>query len=110
MPTTTYLPPPPTTRDSNLSRADYNWMLIVQGLSQLSEVDTTSGSYAETVPTAGVSTSGQTGQGKEIIYLKTSADGNTYTLHGVQGGDLTLTTQRSSFRIKSDGTSWWKVG
>lgn len=110
MPTTPILPPPPTTQGSDLSPTDYQWLLIVQGLQPLYEVDTSKGSYTEAVPNAGVGSSGQTAQCKEITYLKTSADGNTYTLTGVQGGDLTLTAARSFFKIKSDGTKWWKVG
>ena len=114
MPTTSYLPPPPTTQGSNLSPTDYQWMLILQGLAALYEVDTSKGSYTEAAPAPGVSSSGQTGQCKEISYVKTSSDGNTYTLTGVQGGNLTLTgapgSATSHFKIKSDGTKWWKVG
>ena len=44
----------------------------------------------------------------------TSADGNTYTLKGIQGGPVTLTgtpgTPGSYLKIKSDGTKWWRVG
>ncbi len=82
----------------------------MQGLAPLYEVDTSKGSYTEEVPAAGVLSSGQTGQCKEITFVKTSADGNTYTLKGVQGGNLTLTAQFSYFKIKSDGTKWWRVG
>ena len=110
MPTTTYLPPPPTTQGSNLSQTDYQWLLIVQSLLPLYEVDTSKGSYTETPPAAGVGSSGQTGQCKEITYVKTSSDANVYTLNGVQGGPLTLTAQGQFFKIKSDGTNWWKVG
>jgi hypothetical protein len=113
MPTTPYLPQPPTQMGSNLSPTDYNWQLIVQGLAPLFEVDTSKGSYSESVPAAGVNSAnpatGQSAQGKEIIYVKTSPDSNTYTLNEVQGGPLTLTAQYQSFRIKSDGTKWWKV-
>lgn len=107
MPTTPILPPPPTTQGSNLSPTDYQWLLILQGLQPLYEVDTSKGSYTEAAPPAGVGTSGQTGQCKEITYIKTSSDGNTYTLTGVEGGNLTLTKQFSTFKIKSDGTRWY---
>ena len=109
MPTTPYLPPPLNKRGSHFSQIDFNWALIVQGLAALYEVDTSAGDYAETVPAAGVETSGQTGQCKEIIYVKNSSDGNTFTLHGVEGGDLTLSDQYSVLRVKSDGTNWWSV-
>lgn len=110
MPTTPYTPPPPTTQGSALSPTDYQWMLIVQNLAPLYEVDTSAGSYAENPPAAGVSSSGQTGQSKEITYVKTSADGNSYTLNGVKGGPYMLTMQYQFLKIKSDGTNWWKVG
>lgn len=110
MPTTPFLPPPPTTQGSNLSPTDYNWALIMQGIAPLYEVDTSQGDYVETVPAAGVLSSGQTGQCKEVAYVKTSADGNTYTLKGVKGGNLVLTAQFSFFKIKSDGTSWFRIG
>ena len=111
MPTTPYLPQPPAQMGTNLSPTDYNWQLIVQGLAPLFEVDTSKGSYSESVPAAGVNpanpATGQSAQGKEIIYVKTSADSNTYTLKGVQGGTLTLTKFLDVIRIKSDGTNWW---
>jgi len=109
MPTTPYLPPAPTSQGSNLSQADYMWMLIVQGLAPLYEVDTSKGSYSEALPPAGVGTSGQTGQGKEIIYVKTSADANTDTITGAKTGPVTLSTQYQVARFKSDGTYWYAV-
>lgn len=109
MPTTPYLPPAPTSQGSNLSQADYMWMLIVQGLAPLYEVDTSKGSYSEALPPAGVGTSGQTGQGKEIIYVKTSADANTDTITGARTGPVTLSTQYQVARFKSDGTYWYAV-
>jgi hypothetical protein len=113
MPTTPYLPQPPTQMGSNLSATDYNWQLIVQGLAPLFEVDTSKGSYSESVPAAGVNpanpATGQSAQGKEIVYVKISKDANTYTLNGVQGGALTLAKYLDVIRIKSDGTYWWPV-
>lgn len=110
MPTTPYTPPPPTTQGSNLSPTDYQWMLIVQNLAPLYEVDTSAGSYAENPPAAGVSSSGQTGQCKEITYIKTSADSNIYTLNGVQGGPYELKHQWDFLKIKNDGTNWYLAG
>ena len=108
MPTTQILPQPPSTQGSNLSATDYLWMLIVQGLEPLYEVDTSKGSYSENAPPAGLaSATGQSAQAKEITYVKTSADGNVFTLKGVQGGPYTLGAQYSSLKIKSDGTNWW---
>ena len=102
MPTTAYTPPPPTTQGSALSPTDYQWMLIVQNLAPLYEVDTSAGSYAENPPAAGVSSSGQTGQCKEITYIKTSADSNIYTLNGVQGGPYELKHQWDFLKINND--------
>ena len=83
------------------------WLQTVQTSNQLAEVDTTSGSYAENVPPAGLnSTTGYSAQGTIIRYKKVSADGNTFTLNGVLDGVQTLTTQYSSFAIQSDGTNW----
>jgi len=110
MPTTPYLPPPPTSLGSALSPTDYQWMLIVQGLIPLYEVDTSKGSYTEALPPAGVGSSGQTGQCKEIIYLKTSADANTDTITGAITGPVVLATQWQVARFKSDGTNWYAVG
>lgn len=109
MPTTPILPPAPTTQGSNLSPTDYQWLLIAQGLGQLNKVDTSKGSYTEAAPAAGVASSGQTAQGKEIIYTKVSSDANTFTLTGVQGGPYTLVSQYDTVKIKSDGTNWWSV-
>src|SRR5258708_5803192 len=109
MPTTPYLPPPPTTQGSALSPTDYQWMLIVQGLGPLYEVDTSKGSYTEALPPAGVGTSGQTGQCKEIIYIKKSGDANTDTITGALTGPVTLSTQYQVARFKSDGTNWFDV-
>lgn len=92
------------------------WLFTLQMLFPLRLVDTTAGPYAEDVPPAGLNNStGQSNQNQEITYKKTSADGNTFTLNGsvanpLPEGPLTLTTQYEFFKIKSDGTSWWKTG
>ena len=110
MPTTRTIAPPPTTQGSNLSATDYQWMLIMQGLQPLYEVDTSKGGYSENPPAAGVASSGQTGQVKEITYVKKSADANVFTLNGVLGGPYTLTAQYQTLKIKNNGTDWYKVG
>ena len=110
MPTTQFLPIPPTTRGSNLSDTDHMYLLMLQGLAPLYLVDTSAGSYSESVPPAGLNSStGQSAQCKEIVYRKTSGDGNTFTLTGSADGPLTLTTPGSVLRLKSDATMWWKV-
>lgn len=111
MPTSqTQLFPPPQ-RGSNLPEPLLKWLLSVQNLLPLRVVDTSAGGYAETPPPAGLNTStGQSNQNMEITYVKSSADANVFTLHGVEGGDLTLAAQYSFLKIKSDGTNWWKVG
>lgn len=111
---TTLFPPP--LRDviasiaGRLSQSFQQWFLSVQSLHPLRLVDTTAGPYSEAVPPAGLnSTTGQSNQNQEIVYKKTSADGNTFTLTGVADGSQTLTAQYSKVRIKSDGTQWWVV-
>jgi len=87
------------------------YLLTLQMLLPLNLVDTSAGSYAETPPSAGLNAStGQSNQNMEISYVKTTADGNTYTLNGVEGGPYTLTAQFGFLKIKSDGTNWWRVG
>jgi hypothetical protein len=54
-------------------------------------------------------TTGQSNQNQELIYKKISADGHTFTLNGSNDGPLTLTAQNASMRLKSNGTSWYKV-
>jgi hypothetical protein len=86
------------------------WLFSVQNLLPLVVVDTSAGSFADTVPAAGLnSTTGQSNQNMEISFVKSSADGNTFTLHGVQGGDIVIAAQYARFKVKSDGTSWWRT-
>jgi hypothetical protein len=102
---------PPPLRDSELPEPIQKYLLTLQKLLPLNEVDTSAGPYAEAVPHAGLNAStGQSNQTMEITYVKTSADANVYTLTGVQLGNLTLTAQGDHFKIKSDGTNWWRVG
>ena len=86
------------------------WELETQQSAPLHTVDTASGPYSEAAPPAGLnSTTGQTNQNQEITYVKTSDDSNAYILTGVEGGPYTLINQFDSLKIKSDGTSWWRV-
>jgi hypothetical protein len=90
------------------------WELETQGVTPLRLIDTSAGSYGENPPNAGLNDStGQTNQNQEITYKKISSDGNTFTLTGVGGnlpeGPLTLTTQWQSFKIKSNGTDWYRT-
>jgi hypothetical protein len=41
--------------------------------------------------------------------VKSSSDGNSFTLTGVEGGSIVISAQYAHFKIKSDGTNWWKV-
>jgi hypothetical protein len=102
---------PPSLRDSSLPKGLERYLFTLQRLSPLYEVDTTSGPYSEAVPPAGLSSTatGASNQNMEITYVKTSADANVFTLTGVQLGALTLTAQGDHFKIKSDGTNWWRV-
>jgi len=115
MPTKQILPPPPTTQGSNLSPTDHQWRLTTQNLQPHNLVDTSEGDYEETPPPAGLNpATGQSAQCRELTYTKTSGDGNTFTLEGVEGGPFTLTgapgATGSFLKIKSDGSKWWRVG
>jgi hypothetical protein len=87
------------------------WLFSVQNLLPLKTIDTSAGSFDETVPPAGLNAAtGQSNQNMEITYVKSSSDANSYTLHGVEGGDIVISAQFAFFKIKSDGTNWWKTG
>jgi hypothetical protein len=112
----TFMIPPPLRSKvqdgfENLTQPYQYWLQAIQHLLKLRVVDTTAGGYAEVPPPAGLNAAtGQSNQNAEIVYVKKSADGNTFTLNGVQGGPYTLTAQFAFVRIKSDGTLWWRVG
>lgn len=111
MTTTQTIMTPPPLRDLPLPAPMIYWLLSLQNLQPLNEVDTSAGSYAENVPEAGLNTAtGQSAQNREITYKKVSGDGNTFTLNGAGDGPLTLTAANSFFKIKSDGTAWWQSG
>jgi hypothetical protein len=111
MSTTETTLPPPTTQGSNLSASDHRWLLIVQQMAPLVLIDTTTGDESIALPDPGIdASSGQTGQNKEIIYKKISADSNTASITGGAEGTQTLTMQYAGIRFKSDGTDWWVVG
>jgi hypothetical protein len=106
--TQTQLFPPPV-RDSNVQKPLVNWFFTLQNLLPLVVVDTSANDITEAVPFAGNDASGQSNQNMEITYVKRSADANTFTLTGVEGGDIVISAQYATFKIKSDGTSWWKT-
>lgn len=109
MPTTETNFTAPPQRETNLAPGILKWLLSVQMRLPLRTVDTSSGPYAEDAPAAGGEAAGPSNLNHEIIYVKTSADGNVFTLNGVQGGPYTLVAQYQRIRIKSDGTNWWRV-
>jgi hypothetical protein len=88
------------------------WLFSLQYQLPLRVADTSSGSYAEALPPAGVNagdSTGQSAQNQELIYIKSSADANTLTITGAITGTVTLSTQYQVARFKSDGTVWWLV-
>lgn len=102
---------------AKLDPAFQQWLLpAVQDRLPLNLVDTTTGPYAEGTPPAGLNTAtGQSNQDQEIIYKKTSADANVFTLNGTADGPLPegplhLNAQYDFFRIKSNGSVWYRVG
>lgn len=91
------------------------WLFTLQNLLPLVAVDTSAGNVVIALPPAGLdSTTGQSNQNMELIYVKTTADGNTVTITGGFGGNQVLTTQSpnagSLVRFKSDGTNWYVSG
>lgn len=111
---TQLFPPPaqsPAVDDSKrLAPPLRQWLFTVQNLLPLVTVHTSGGPESIALPPAGLnSTTGQSNQNQEIIYLKTSADGNAVTITGAETGDVTLNAQLDCVRFKSDGTSWYQV-
>lgn len=101
---------PYSVRNSNLSQTDAKYMLTLQQAQPLTLVDTSAGSYSETLPPAGPNPStGQSNMGQELIFRKISADGNTFMLTGSADGPLTLTAPASVVRVKSNGIEWRQV-
>ena len=111
MPTTTTALFDPVLRGSNLSAPLEKYLFTLQNRLLLKLVDTGPGGYVEALPPAGLnSTTGQSNQNQEIVYKKSSPDGNTFQITGGAEGTQSITTQFSSIRFKSDGTDWWVVG
>lgn len=114
MPTVQTIKRQPPLRFAELSKPMQSWHLELQHAVPMNEVNTSTGGYTENPPPAGLnSTTGETNQNQEITYVKTSADGNTWTLAGIPSaplpfGPYTLTTQGQVLKIKSNGTAWFK--
>lgn len=101
---------PPPIRASNLSDSDMKYLFTLQYQLPLRKGDSSGGPYSEALPPAGLNTTtGQSNQNQEIIYIKTSADGNGWTITGAITGSVTLTGQYDVARFKSDGTNWYSV-
>lgn len=112
---TVLFPPPNQSKavDDNgfFTKTQQLWQFTLQNQLPLVTVDTTSGPVVIGVPPAGLnSTTGQSNQNMEITYVKSSADADTVTVNGVEGGPYVLAAQYDFLKIKSDGTSWWRTG
>lgn len=113
MPTTQVTLFPPPVRESTLSKPEREYLFSLQRRLFLWKIDTSLGPYSEALPPAGVNvTTGQSNQSQEIVLKKISADANIYTFTAGPGalfpeGPRTLNAQYDSFRVISDGTSWW---
>lgn len=100
---TTLFPPP--------REYSQKYQFSLQNLLPFNAVDTSAGPVAVALPPAGnISGTGQNNQNQEIIYKKTSADANVFTVTGGAEGPQTLTNQYDTIRFKSDGTNWWVTG
>lgn len=101
---------PPPVRGSNLSKQEQLYLATLQYQLPRVDVDTTAGPETIALPPAGLNSStGQSNQNQELIYCKTSSDGNTVTITGAASGTVTLTMQWQTARFKSNGTNWVKV-
>lgn len=105
---------PPPTRSHAVDDKGYlavplrQWLFTVQNLLPLRVGDTSGGPITEALPPAGLnSTTGQSNQNQEILYIKSSADANAWTITGAITGTVALTAQYAVARFKSDGTNWW---
>lgn len=108
---------PPPTRSAAVDDKGFlgiplrQWLFTLQNLLPLVTVDTSGGNVVQAAPPAGLnSTTGQSNQNMEITYVKSSSDGNSFTLTGIQGGSVVISAQYAHFKIKSDGTNWWRTG
>lgn len=102
----------PPVRDSGLSAGLQRFLFTLQMLLPLVVIDTTAGAIVESVPPAGLNSpnTGESNQNMEITYKKISADANPFTLNGVADGAIVISAQWSFFKIKSDGTNWYRTG
>lgn len=112
---TTLFPPPNQSKAVDdrgyLTPTQQQWNFTLQRQLPLIEIDTTTGPLVDTVPPAGLnSTTGQSNQNQEITFVKISADANAYTLNGVVSGAIVISAQYAFFKIKSDGTNWYRTG
>lgn len=108
--TTTTLPPI-SARVLQAAQQFLYWLFSVQSHQPLVEVDTSLGPVSVALPPAGLSSTatGQSNQNQELIYVKTSADGNALTVTGALNGSQNTAVQYGVLRFKSNGTSWYKV-
>jgi hypothetical protein len=98
---------PPAFRDSKLAPTEQRYLFTLQRQLPLVEIDTSGGNVVIALPPAGLnSTTGESNQNQEIIYVKTSADANTVTINGALSGTVVLTMQYEAARFKSNATSW----
>jgi hypothetical protein len=101
---------PPPSQYSNLDVASRRYLLTLQVMKPLIEVDTTGGNVTQALPAPGMNQStGQSAQGQELIYRKISPDVNTVTITGSPDGNQVLTTNSgtgSVARFQSNGTVW----
>ena len=102
--------PQPTTRGSNFSKVDHGWLLLVQLMAPMIEVDSSAGPETIHLPAPGISSTGQTAQNQELIYVKISSDANHVTIDGAASGTVTLSAQWDRARFKSNATDWIQVG
>ena len=106
-----YLYPPPV-RDSTLSKSEQRYLFSLQQLLPILVGDTSAAPEVFALPNAGLdnSATGQSNQDAEWIFVKGTADANSFSITGAVAGTIVLSSQYDFARFKSDGINWYLVG
>ena len=101
--TTLFAPP---LRNSNLQEPIQKWLLSLQNLHPMIEVDTSKSAVTETLPPAGLNAAtGQSNQNAEYTFVASGA--HPVTIIGGSGGNVVITNGVA--RFKSNGALWRRI-
>jgi hypothetical protein len=101
----------PPLRDTSLDKVIQAWLQAIGQRLPLITADTSGGNISDALPPAGLSSTatGETNQNMQISFVKTSTDGNTFTITGAASGNVILSAQFDHATFKSDGTNWYRI-